>query len=291
MANPICLSPLKFYDSPDKQEFRKSYSFGHISPLITKANTISPFQFVIPSNFPLRQLEYAYLCNTNGDRVTANIATTLIEAGFSVRTIDGYNIAIFPEIFPIPEVKFEGNYYLELISVSGGIWKFYSEVFCYTNQLDDCLEIEYWNKTGDFALKNGLVTFIDDFRFKLYIKSELGKPNYEFEEEATKRLGYSFIESQVSKKVYRFNTVIPEYLCDAMRLIRLCSNKTLTSKGETYDMLTFDMDVDWQVQGDLASVTCEFETDNVIVNLGGFVPEELGGDYRNTHYNDDFDNQ
>jgi hypothetical protein len=168
---------------------------------------------------------------------------------------------------------------------------YYSEVFCCTNQLDDCLEIEYWNKTGDFVLKNGLITFQDDFRFKLYLKSELGKPEYNFEEEATKRLGYSFIESQVSKKVYKFNTIIPEYICDAMRLIRLCSNKTLKSKGETYDMLTFDMEVDWQQQGDLASVTCEFETDNVLVNLGGLIPEELGGDFRNSHYNDDFDNQ
>lgn len=290
MANPICLSPLKFYDSLDKQEFRKSYAYGHISPLITKANTISPFQFVIPSYYPLRQLNTAYICDIHGNHVTENIATTLINAGFSVKTIEGYNIAIFPEIFPIPELKYEGQYYLELNS-TGGIWKFYSEVFCYTNNLDNCLEIEYWNKTGDFSLKNGLITFQDDFRFKLYFKSELGKPEYNFEEEATKRLGYSFIESQVSKKVYRFNIIIPEYLCDAMRLIRLCSNKTLTSKGETYDMLSFDMEVDWQQQGDLASVTCEFETDNVLVNLGGFVPEELGGDFRNAHYNDDFDNQ
>lgn len=290
MANPICLSPLKFYDSPDKQEFHKSYAYGHVSPLITKANTLSPFQFIIPNDIPLTQLGQAYICDVKGNRVTGNIAGTLREAGFSVQTINDYNIAIFRESFPIPEFKYEGHYYLELIAINE-VWKYYSEVFCYTNSLDDCIKIEYWNKTGDFFLKNGTVIFRDNFRFKLYLKSELGKPDYEFEEESTKRLGYSFIESQVSKKIYRFNTVIPEYLCDAMRIIRLCSDKTLTCKGEIYDMITFDMDVDWQQQGDLASVTCEFETDNVITNLGGFIPEELGGDFRNSDYNDDFDNQ
>ena len=116
----------------------------------------------------------------------------------------------------------------------------------------------------------------------------MGKPEYSFEEEATKRLGYSFIESQVSKKTYRFNTVIPEYLCDAMRIIRLCSQKKITCKGETYNAITFNMEVDWQEQGDLASVTCEFDVDNIITNIGGFKREALGGDFNND-YNNDYD--
>ncbi len=286
MANPICLSPLKFYDSLDKQEFRKTYAFGHISPLITKANAISPFQFVIPVNNS--SINSVKICKINGDYI--DITQLMKDAGLSIISVNGYKLVIYhPANFPIVDIKYEGEYYL-VIELNTGI-QFYSEVFCCTNQLNDCLEIEYWNETGDFALKDGLITFQDNFRFKLYLKSELGKPEYNFEEEATKRLGYSFIESQVSKKVYKFNTIIPEYICDAMRLIRLCSNKVLKSKEETYDMLTFDMDVDWQQQGDLASVTCEFETDNVIVNLGGFIPEELGGDFKNSHYNDDFDNQ
>ena len=286
MANPICLSPLKFYETLDKQEFRKSYAYGHISPLITKANAISPFQFVVPAD----SLSVSNARIYKIDGTYTDVTQQMKDAGLSVVTVNDYKLVIYhPANFPIVDLKYEGEYYLA-IRLNTGIW-FYSEVFCCVNQLNDCLEIEYWNETGNFAIKNGLITFQDDFRFSLYLKSELGKPEYNFEEEATKRLGYSFIESQVSKKIYKFNTVIPEYLCDAMRLIRLCSNKTLKSKGETYDMLTFDMDVEWQQQGDLASVTCEFETDNIITNLGGLIPEELGGDFRNAHYNNDFDNQ
>ena len=48
MANPICLSPLKFYDSLAKQSHRKSYAYNHITPIITKKQWIPSFQFVIP---------------------------------------------------------------------------------------------------------------------------------------------------------------------------------------------------------------------------------------------------
>ena len=197
-----------------------------------------------------------------------------------------YKILLFLGIFPLSGViDYEGQYWLEIHS---GGW-YYSEVFCFDNNIDDCLKVEYWNPECDFALKNGIIVLgSENFHFILLLKSELGKPEYSFEEEATKRLGYSFIESQVSKKTYKFNTVIPEYLCDAMRIIRLCSQKKITCKGETYDAITFNMEVDWQEQGDLASVTCEFDVDNIITNLGGFKHENLGGDFNND-YNNDYD--
>ena len=54
-------------------------------------------------------------------------------------------------------------------------------------------------------------------------------------------------------------------------------------------MTTFNMEPDWQDQGDLAAVECEFETDTVIANIGGYMPEQpLGGDYSND-FNNDFD--
>lgn len=137
-----------------------------------------------------------------------------------------------------------------------------------------------------FLIKNGLITFANNFKFKVRLRTELGKPEYTFEEEATKRLGYSFIESQVSAKAYKFNAILPEYLCDALRIIRLCSNKKIESKGEIYDLITFEMQVDWQDQGDLASVNCEFQVDNILVNTGGFAYEPLGGDFNND-FNDD----
>ncbi len=282
MANPICISPLKFYDDFHKQNRYRSFAYGHVAPLITNPNVVSPFQLIVSGNV---SEVYVRSASTN-NRVTDNVVERFKDAGLRNVSKNSYNVLLFLGIFPLSGViDYEGQYWLEIHS---GGW-YYSEVFCFDNNIDDCLKVEYWNPEGDFALKNGLIVLgSENFHFILLLKSELGKPEYSFEEEATKRLGYSFIESQVSKKTYKFNTVIPEYLCDAMRIIRLCSQKKITCKGETYDAITFNMEVDWQEQGDLASVTCEFDVDNIITNLGGFKHENLGGDFNND-YNNDYD--
>lgn len=282
MANPICISPLKFYDDFHKQNRYRSFAYGHVAPLITNPNVVSPFQLIVSGNV---SEVYVRSADTN-KRVTGNVVERFKDAGLRNVSKNDYNILLFLGIFPLSGViDYEGQYWLEIHS---GEW-YYSEVFCFDNNIDDCLKVEYWNPEGDFALKNGIIVLgSENFHFILLLKSELGKPEYSFEEEATKRLGYSFIESQVSKKTYKFNTVIPEYLCDAMRIIRLCSQKKITCKGETYDAITFNMEVDWQEQGDLASVTCEFDVDNIITNLGGFKHENLGGDFNND-YNNDYD--
>ena len=282
MANPICISPLKFYDDFHKQNRYRSFAYGHVAPLITNPNVVSPFQLIVSGDV---SEVYVRSADTN-KRVTGNVVERFKDAGLRNVLKNGYNILLFLGIFPLSGViDYEGQYWLEIHS---GRW-YYSEVFCFDNNIDDCLKVEYWNPEGDFALKNGIIVLgSENFHFILLLKSELGKPEYSFEEEATKRLGYSFIESQVSKKTYKFNTVIPEYLCDAMRIIRLCSQKKITCKGETYDAITFNMEVDWQEQGDLASVTCEFDVDNIITNLGGFKHEDLGGDFNND-YNNDYD--
>lgn len=285
MANLICLSPLKFYDSPDKWNHKKSYAYGSVAPLIMPFNTIDPFQ-IVTSNNTVEDIASAILVNYT-TKEEHNLIKQFKEAGLAViDTQEGYKVIMFPGIYPIVDVSSEGLYYIKLIDDDYNFY--YSEVFCFSSKTDNLLTIEYWNPESNFKLKNGVVSFDNNFHFKLRLNTELGKPEYNFEEEATKRLGYSFIESQVSKKIYKFNAVIPEYVCDAMRIIRLCSNKLITSFGETYDALSFDMSVDWQDQGDLASVNCEFETDNIIVNLGGYQYVNLGGDFNKDH-NDDFE--
>ena len=285
MSNPICLSPLKFYDALEKQERYKSYAYGEVSPVVMPLNVIYPFQFVANNN-TTTSISSAYIYDANTNKaITSNIANSLKEDGLSVKSIGGYKVVVLPGIFPIQEIKFEGQYYIKLTTNKSETY--YSEVFCFTHDYNKHIELEYWNEDSDFMIKNGVVTFADNFRFKMLICSELGRPEYSFEEESTKRLGYNFIESQVSKKTYKFNAILPEYQCDALRLVRLCSNKNVTSLGETYDMLSFDMDVEWQEQGNLASVNCEFEVDNIIVGLGGFRSDEItAGDFSNDFNND-----
>lgn len=240
-----------------------------------------------------KKLFSAFIYDVKTDKqISDNIAQNLIETGFYIDEFDNYNVVIYLGNLPIHDFKYEGNYYIELgFKLSNdSIWKCYSEVFCFTNNTDNCLEIEYWNELNNFNIKGGIVVFPKQFHFKLLLNTEIGKPEYTFEEESTKRLGYTFVESQVSKKIYKFNAIVPEFICDAMRLIRLCDNKIIRSREDEYEAITFEMEPEWQTQGDLASVTCEFETDNVIVNLGGFMPERhTNGDF-NGNFNDDFNN-
>lgn len=275
------ISPLPFYDDVSFQNHRKDYAFGAVYPLISPKNVILPFQVPIPSG---TSVSWVRLYDYNTGSYTV-ITTSMKEAGLEVRRYTGFRMLVYPGTLPIVEMKYQGIYYLA-INISG-LGTIYSEVFCVKFNLDGFLLLEYGNSYS-FELENGMVDFSDGFTFKCYLNTQVGKPDYEFEEEATERMGYSFVESQVSKKVYKFTVLAPEFLCDALRIVRMCDTKRITSKGEDYELTTFSMDVEWQDQGNLAAVECEFETNTIIANIGGYEPELLGGDY-NGDYNEDYD--
>lgn len=277
------ISPLPFYDDISLQNHRKDYAFGQIYPLVIHRNMLLPFQFCVSAGSSINQ---AYLYSADGKYI-ANILSELKENGLTVKSYTGFKLIKYPGTLPVNSIKYEGQYYIRLRSSSGKY--FYSDVFTVYNRVDDYLELEYRN-SYNFELKNGIVDFSDNFKFKCYIPTQIGKPEYDFEEEATERMGYAFIESQVSKKLYKFTFLAPEYLCDALRIVRLCNDKQITSKGQVYDLTTFNMKPEWEEQGDLAAVECEFETDTVISNIGGYEPKLLGGDFNND-YNNDFDIQ
>lgn len=274
------ISPLPFYGNIALQNHRKDYAFGQVYPLITYKSMLLPFQVVLASG---TSISWVRLYNFNTGKFI-DITRSMKENGLTIKSYTGFKLLKYPGTLPIVEIKHEGLYYLA-ISISG-LGTIYSDVFTVTNKVDDYLLLEYYN-SYNFELKNGIVDFSDNFKFKCYLNTQIGKPEYDFEEEATERMGYTFIESQVSKKIYKFTFIAPEYLCDALRIVRLCENKQITSKLQTYDLTTFSMEPEWEDQGDLAAVECEFETDTVIANIGGYTPELVGGDF-NEDYNNDF---
>ena len=277
------IAPLPFYDDISLQNHRKDYAFGQIYPLVIYRNMLLPFQFCVSKGSSISE---AYLYTAEG-KFVANILPELKENGLTVKSYAGFKLVKYPGTLPVNSIKHEGQYYIWLRLNGGPV--LYSDIFTVYNRIDDYLELEYTN-SYNFELKNGVIDFSDNFKFKCYLPAQIGKPEYDFEEEATERMGYTFIESQVSKKLYKFTFLAPEYLCDALRIVRLCNDKQITSKGQVYDLTTFNMKPEWEEQGDLAAVECEFETDTVISNIGGYEPELLGGDFNND-YNTDFDKQ
>lgn len=282
------ISPLPFYDNIALQNHRKDYAFGQVCPLITYRNMLLPFQIILPDTVSIANVR---IYNFNTGKYL-DISKSMVENGLVLKSYSytygdkysSFKVLKYPGTLPINEIEYEGLYYLAILTTELGT--IYSDVFSVCTRVDDYILMEYSN-SYDLQLKGGIVDFSDGFKFKCYLNTQIGKPEYSFEEEATERMGYSFIESQVSKKIYKFTFLAPEYLCDALRIVRLCDYKQITSKLQTYDLTTFSMEPEWQDQGDLASVECEFETDTVIANIGGYEPVKLNGDY-NKDFNIDY---
>ena len=107
----------------------------------------------------------------------------------------------------------------------------------------------------------------------LWIPADIAMPDYTFEEEGEERDGFFFATKQTSEKTYRFAFLATEEICDALRIVGLSDMVSITDQlGRRYICDKFSMTPDWQQQGYLASVACEFQTDTVVirraVNLG-----------------------
>ncbi len=250
---------LPWYDSLEKQSSKKWYAFGQSWPLLCPKGAILPFQFVCEA---LEVTSNIQAVNVNTNEITdLGVAPSVIQGSQPNSTY--YVVKLASVTVPALPV---GIYYLRFNTSLGYL---YSEEITIIDDSSECIKIQYWNEdTLNFA--SGEINFADNFKFEFYIRSTIGKPEYEFEEELTKRLGYKFIESQTSNKVYKFAFVAPEYICDAMRLIRLCDYVKLTTKFDSYNALSFAYEPKWQDQGDLAAVDVEFDTDCIIQKLESF---------------------
>lgn len=275
------ISPLPFYLTLAEQNHRKDYAFGHIYPLIIKASVLIPFQFTCSSE--VTGIGDIYLIDADTDISLGSI--NLKEAGLSLIDYGNFKLIKFLGQLPLTTINKEGRYYLKMY-LQGYNNYIYSDIFTSVNDTSGFVSVTYKN-SNNILYKGGIIDFNDGFSFQCYLNTIIGKPEYEFEEEVTERMGYSFIESQVSKKTYRFTFLAPEFLCDALRLVKLCDTRIIADKFKEYRPLTLNLKPEWEDQGDLAAVECEFSVDNIIANVGGYTPEGLG-DFNND-FNNDFD--
>lgn len=262
------LNVLPFYTDLKYQTRNKWYAFGAIWGLASPANSILPFQLSLPYN--LTSVESFQVKNLDSSTVYSPSAKPSINnSKFSTR---GYSIVklvetVFDESYKLPV----GTYYIEMKLKDSGdtTYAYYSEVFTVVNNISDFLKIQYWNEDNMYY-SNGEINYEDNFKFTMYLCATIGKPEYEFEEELTKRGGYPFLESQISSKLYKFAFIAPEFICDAMRLIRMSDYIRISSNGLDYNALTFSYEPNWEEQGDLASVQAEFTVDDIIQKLASF---------------------
>lgn len=278
------ISVLPWYTSIEQQNHRKSYAYGTIYPLFTPKRTLLPFQ--IMRNTSSRDITGAQLYDKNGV-LFADITTALKETGLQIVPFAslGYDVIVYPSLLPFAIDTPDGIYYARM---TDGVNVWYSEMFTIVGDLSGYLKIE-WYDVENFVFDAGQIVYQNPkFHNVLYLYTELGKPEYPFEEEGETRGGYFFPEKQISGKTYRCMALAPEYLCDVMRFIRMSDKVFVTDKyGRQYDCDTFLITPKWQTQGDLASVEIEFETATVAKKIGrGYITPGRKGDFNNDFNND-----
>lgn len=261
-------SPLAFRKKESKATYEKWYAFGKNYAIHASANTLIPFQFtdVNVGEVQPDSIEVVAVNQETGESIKTGVYVSrddMPEHGSVLYVSPGKNS--FSEALP------QGTYRAEFTI---GTQVYISTPFCVIPGIETSskyLLIEYWNDEK-IAYPGGFITTgaNNDFRYQMYVPATICKPKYEFEEELTKRAGYKFLELQTSTKVYAFTFVAPEFICDAMRLIRLSDYIRISHDGEYYNALNFEFDVDWQEQLYLAAVDCQFETDSIIQKLPSF---------------------
>lgn len=277
------LSVLPWYDSISRQNHRRDYAYGNVYQLITPDRKLLPFQ--IRRDTRSNSISQVLLKNIEGKTI-ADITSQMTETGLIVKSFsdDGYDLIIYPGTLPMAITTPEGLYYAEL---SDGVQRWYSEVFNIVRTVDDYMSIEWWDEQPMYYSGGHIEYSGETFKNIVYLPTQVGKPEYDFSEEGEKRDGYFFPEKQISEKIYKFSFVAPEYLCDAMRIIRMSDHIKITSRGETYHADSFLITPKWQEQGDLAVVEAEFETDTVIKKIFNGILRTKLGDF-NEDYNNDY---
>lgn len=262
--------PLPWYKSVKYQDFRKSYAYGNVFQLTAPDRSLLPFQIRRAhrpeATFTVRIL---YDDGTQYRNVSADVAADLhVVTGEDFDVIQYCNdggIGFFQRLAP-------GRYYAEL---SDGVETWFSEVFSVVDDLSRYIKLEYWSADNQ-EYNGGEIDYSNGYRNVLYICSELGKPDYEFEEEAEARDGYPYIEKQVGKKIFRFECKAPEYLVDALRVVWLSDYVRMTANGQLYEVMHFLPDPNWQEDGHYAMVECEVEADTILKKIGVGLTNPVG---------------
>lgn len=262
-------SPLAFREKSMKATYKKWYAYGKEFALPFSTTELPPFQFTVTNlpSFDPTTVEVFLVDEATGTRGATGVK-------IKVDSMDGHGSVLY--------VSPGSNVYAK--SIEPGVYRaefaipegetYVSTPICVTDGIEtntNFVKLEYWNDEK-LAYPNGFVTTgtDNDFKFQMYIPTTFFKPKYEFEEEITKRAGYKFLELQTCNKVFGFNFLAPEYICDALRLARLSDYIRFTHDGEYYNALNFEYNPDWQDNGYLAAIECQFETDTIIQKLPSF---------------------
>jgi len=289
MINNLNILPIYEIELQGKPFFDKQRSIAYCQQyeIYTEMQQILPFQIQLEGLN--HQVAGVTLYKSNGDVVIQNILQYMESAGLVIeQDASGLNdILVFRSIAPMALNLIEGYYYIdfEVQQNQTNPKRYNSEIFHMMPNLDNFLKLEYF-ANDEIEYPFGTINFAYPFKFRMYINTDIGRPDYKTTNEELVRDGITFYRKQLSQKVFKFAFIAPEYICDALRLAPLCENKKLTDQyGNEYYLKTMKLDVSFD-SGYFAKVKCEFSIDDVIKRTPQRYPQESYEDFNNDYNND-----
>lgn len=264
---------LPFYKTIDAQNHNKPYAFGNTYPLVCPVNTL-PY-FIIEFNhvdlaIHREVIKSASLIPVNGGYSTSIKDFLLKNWTYKSNFTETTDLAVFKAGSYATLNLDEGPYYIELEFPTGQI--LYSEIICFSQFTDNCIKLTWYDNANLPISDNVTLLYSEGYKNMVYIDSMIGKPEYSLDEEGEERDGYFFAEKQISKKTYRFSFVAPEYLCDMLRLAGMSDHIEIYFNGKSYNCDSILTSIDWEDQGDLASVEVEFTADSIVKKIAAAWP-------------------
>lgn len=253
------LNPLAFYKSQNDMFRARPYNYGIKYPLYMPLNRVTPFQ-IIRGSSESTTLTSAKIYNDRGVEVatvTSYMSVNVVTIGAS--KVMQFKCGNYANLTP-------GQYTMRVVI---GNDTYYSEVFTAYANIGKLVKVEYYN-ADPIIFDEGALAYDNGFKFELFLCTEIAKPEYLFEEESTKRGGFTFVENQISSKQYKMVIAAPEYLCDAIRIIRLHDHVAITKDGNAYEAYNFTPSYQWNDVGDLAQITITFESNTVLQKISAY---------------------
>lgn len=269
-----------FYESREEQHHRQPYVFGNTHPLLCGQSALLPFQVESTSEDTTFTID---LMSKNDELLHQNfhylMEDVLEVVEYEDRKVLVYKGGVMSTILPL------GTFYLE---VKFGGKKYYSELFSTVCSTDGLLKLE-WYDDETFVSRTNIIYYDGTFKNYIFIKSDIGKPEYTFEEEGEERDGFFFPAKQIATKTYKFSFFAPEYLCDALRMVRMSDRVYVSDQyGNRYEVDSILVTPEWLDTGDLANVTVEFTSNSVVKKLGiGYIRTKMK-DFNNDYSVKDF---
>lgn len=149
----------------------------------------------------------------------------------------------------------DGQYYVQIGTSN---LDYTSEIFYATNKYADCIKLEFYDLT-DW----NIYPYSNKYTNILYLNADLGHSEYIFKEDVKERDLKPFYVRRVSEKTYKFQCVMPEFMIDLLRIVKLSNYIKVSFKGKTIEANNFIFTPTWQKDSNIALVQFELHTNSI----------------------------